>query len=138
MYAVVSNLPPQACGLDYTHTGRVALWSFEANLKGFMYYGHTSLYSGHQFNVLFQDGGNLSNARLNSIGIGSTFDDGLTNSDNCWSGFHLHETNSNDANKKWDAWNSFYNTAATFCECHTNTASSNWIRRMTWTLVGFE
>jgi hypothetical protein len=94
-----------------------------------MIYAHSVLYVT-QFNIQAQFGATRSTARLTSIGIGDTVQDGPGD---CWTGWHVHEVNNDGGD--WDSWNSNYNGASTPCNCYVNTNDANWIRRMTATVL---
>jgi len=129
MHGVNSNLPPEDCpytGGGTVHIGKVKLYGLDGLQKGFMAYAHASLNSS-QFNILFQKGATRALAKLNSLAIGNSVADGPGG---CWSTWHVHEINSDDAVMYWDAWSSVWD-AASLCNCYVTNDDDNWVRRMT-------
>jgi hypothetical protein len=129
-YGLASN-KIRSCGLDTFHVGAVAIYDYADTVKvGSMEYAHSVL-TTMQFNIDVINAAQTAGAAyLTSIGIGNTVSDepaGPT----CWTGWHVHENNSDDATMHWDAWNSKWNTASTG-DLYVNTSSSNWIRRISW------
>jgi hypothetical protein len=63
--------------------------------------------------------------------IATTVDDSAAGQ-NCWTGWHVHENNSNDSQMYWDAWNGKWSTATTNWDGYRNDDLQNWIRRLHW------
>lgn len=130
MYGVQQNLNPITCGGELENIGKVKLYAIGlgTTLRGSMYYVHSILYSG-QFNLQFKRGSSRSNAYLNSIGIGNTTQDGPSG---CWTGWHVHENNSDDATMYWDGWNTTkWANASLLTNSWVTDDDVNWVRQMT-------
>lgn len=134
-YGVTSNLTVGTCGGQSLHIGKVNIWSADGTVKGFMIYAHSVLYNSSQFNINFKRGGTRTNAHLTSVGIGNTVQDGPST---CWTGWHVHENNSDDAVMRWDQWNSLYSGTPPHTDTYTNNSPTYWIRRMQWIDQPFE
>jgi hypothetical protein len=134
MYATIADLGDDPCRGGIDQLGKVKFWAYTlsgAKMRGFMFFAHSSL-TPSQANIQVRRGPSRSSAYLNSWTMGTTTEDGPAP---CWSGWHVHENNSEDATMYWGPWNTAHYNVNTSCHCFVTTNDDNWIRQMTTTVT---
>ena len=117
--------------------GKVTIWSIYGTSLAGMIYAHTDMDTSLPEHTIFAKGTTVANGMFNSVVVGDSVSD--WDAPNCFTGFHVHETNINhDGFDYWNTGDFLNEPLSARCDCYLTTSSANWTRRMNWTLQGAE
>jgi len=127
---VPEQLAPLACAGTTNRYARVRIRStYDTTVVAAMFYQHMTISSTAVFDIPFPAG---DGKQFFSQSVGDTIKDGP---DACWTGWHVHENNSNSS--LWDSHQvTYYNNLPVNSDTIRNNDFSNWSRRLAWERPG--